>query len=135
MDLMIDQVDDGWSSESTRSLIRSLWARNAELQSWFVLVDRPTRGSDTMYLNATVGDYRRDSTRVGTPKHGYTTIHSVEVNVTFELIDASTGTVVAASIGRGSDSRSGSSADAEAALRRGIDTGLVRLIRVYAGEG
>ncbi len=88
-----------------------------------------------MYLNATVGDYRRDSTRVGTPKHGYTTIHSVEVNVTFELIDASTGTVVAASIGRGSDSRSGSSADAEAALRRGIDTGLVRLIRVYAGEG
>src|SRR5690606_28801084 len=132
-DLVIDEVRSPYSMGDTRSLIRSSWARNPDLQSWFILVDRVTRGSDTYYLNASVGRYRNESDRIGTPKYGYQTIYRVEATVNFELIDASTGTVVAASIGTGSDTSAGSRADSGAALARAVENGLVRLLRVYAG--
>ena len=134
LELVVSNVDDGWRGDETSALIRIAWAQDADLRSWFTLVDRVSNAGQTVYLNAQVGAYDRNTTRIGTPKHGYTYLNSVTANVTFELIDAQSGVVVAAGTGRASDSTSSGSPSQERALQRAIANGLRNVVRVYAGE-
>lgn len=135
MDLVIDSVDaSGWgNADDAHTAIRRIWTQDESLRSWFLLTDRMADPAQTVFLNARVGSYDSDSTRIGTPKHGYTTIRSVDVDVSFELVDARTGTVLAASRGGGIDRSSHGSPDRARALNRAVANGLAHLVREYAG--
>lgn len=133
LDLAVDQVMGTYQTTELRTMVHRAWAADADLRSWFTLVDRVSNPEQSVFLNVLVQPFEHSSQQVGTRKHGFSTIRQVQASVTFELIDARTGTVVAASSGRGSDSSSGSSPSNNRALERAISAGLRQLVRVYAG--
>lgn len=134
LDLVVDQVMGTYQTTELRTMVHRSWAADADLRSWFTLVDRVTDPDQSLFLNVLIQPYERSSRQVGNRKYGFSTIRQVQASVTFELVDARTGTVVAASSGRGSDSNSGGgSASNNRALERAISSGLRQLVRVYAG--
>lgn len=133
LDLVVDQIMGTYQTSELRTMVHRTWASDADLRSWFTLVDRVTDPDQSLFLNVLIQPYENSSQQVGSRKHGFSTIRQVTASVTFELVDARTGTVVSASSGRGSDSNSSGSASNNRALERAISSGLRQLVRVYAG--
>lgn len=133
LDLVVDQIMGTHQTTELRTMVHRSWAADAELRSWFTLVDRVSDPEQSLFLNVLIQPYESSSQQVGTRKHGFTTIRQVRASVTFELVDVRSGTIVAASSGSGSDSTSSGSPSNNRALERAINSGLRQLVRVYAG--
>lgn len=131
LDMVI--ADPGHRSATLLPTVQATWSGSASLSSWFVLVDRVVDPTATVALELDFRGVSRESQRVGTPKYGYTTLYSSRAEVVFTLVDIRSGVIMASAAGRGVATGTRLAGLDDNAVRQSVETGLHRLIEIYAG--
>jgi hypothetical protein len=111
-------------------------ARDRNLASWFVIVDRVVRPRETLVLETLFHGVTRSTSQSGSPKYGYRTMYNTGAQITFTLVDMASGDILASASASGSttDSNGHSRADDYRAFEYAIVLGLNRLVSQYAGR-